>query len=99
MLKPFIVTLETAVVVMAEDARAAEQWTKKNFHKLNDDVSAYNFDYSAARMDYYPGDWSKDCLPYGTTDDTLLGEILEKDEVFQARRKEMQEISEKFKNR
>lgn len=98
MLKPFVVTLETEVVVMAEDAKSAEKWAEKNFHKLNDDVSAHDFCYSAARMTWYPAGWDKNCLPYGTTDDKTIGEILENDEEYQKKLRELKEIHDKFQN-
>ena len=78
---------------MAEDGESAKKWVRSNSHKIDDSLSIHNFDFSARRMTYYPGGWDEDCLPYGTTDRTNLGEILAKDEVYQAKLKIEQNIA------
>ncbi len=96
MLKPFIVEIETAVIIMAEDEKAAEQWAAKNFSDL--EMNAYDCDIFARRMEYYPRSWDKNCYPYGIETDKTLGEILETDEVSQEKLKEMREITEQVLN-
>ncbi len=88
-MKPYIVSLETDVVVMAEDARAAEMWARKNWYKLSDDLGPDNFDMRASKMLAYPGGWDKNCLPYGSTDDKTLGDILAHDEDYQKKLREL----------
>ena len=87
-LKPFEVTLETSIVVLAETKDAAVKWTRDNFQSLSsDDLSKDHFSISATPFRAYPGGWGPDCIPYGGDryDDTQLGEILANDPEYQQR--------------
>ena len=95
-MNPFVVTLETAIVVMADTQSEAEAWVRANWYRISsDDLGQDAFSIDAEPMTYYPGNWDKTCLPYGATDDKKLGEVLENDETYQKKLKELRAIRDK----
>jgi len=61
-MKLFTVTLETTLIVVADDEREAEELA------LEADISISEMGAMANDMRHYPGDWDENSIPYGEQD-------------------------------
>jgi len=59
--KLFTVTIETEVVVLAEDPSEAEQLARESMRHLDED----QWSTTASEMTHLPGGWQGDAIPFG----------------------------------
>jgi hypothetical protein len=72
----FVVSIETAVMVYADNARSAERLAEDAMR----DLSPYDYDVFASvfcKGHALPGDWDEAAIPYGEEGDRTIGQILD----------------------
>jgi hypothetical protein len=72
--KLFVVTIETEVVVLAEDESQAEEEAQRHVRGEIDE-----WDFRAAPMSFMPAGWDEDCFPFQQNDqpDRTVGEWID----------------------
>jgi len=66
----YVVALETEIIVLADNAKEAENIALKTNDNFNPSATA-------TEMTYWPDDWEDDCLPYGSQNNKTIKELVD----------------------